>query len=94
MNYDDYVNNSDDDHDHVDDNDDEINELVVSGCQVAVKYYINYIEKQSCRNSEETDYRWLIHCMNSKGKTCYQNFRMKLYVFFQLCNVLQHTYGL
>jgi hypothetical protein len=45
MDYNDYVNNSDDDHDNVDDNDDEINELVVAGCQAAVKYYINYIEK-------------------------------------------------
>uniref|UniRef100_A0A2N9FS97 Myb/SANT-like domain-containing protein n=1 Tax=Fagus sylvatica TaxID=28930 RepID=A0A2N9FS97_FAGSY len=35
MDYDDYVNNSDDDHDNVDDNDDEINELVVAGCQAA-----------------------------------------------------------
>jgi hypothetical protein len=94
MDYDDYVNNNDDDHDNVDDNDDELNELVVAECQVAVKYYINYIEKQPCRNSEETGYSWLIHCMTSKGKTCYQNFRMKPYVFFQLCNVLQHTYGL
>ncbi len=40
MDYDDYVNNSDDNHDNVD----EINELVVAGCQAAVKYYINYIE--------------------------------------------------
>jgi hypothetical protein len=94
MDYDDYVNNSDDDHDNVDDNDDEINELVVAGCQAAVKYYINYIEIQPCRNFEETGYKWLIHCMTSKGKTCYHNFRMKPYVFFQLCNVLQHTYGL
>ena len=29
-----------------------------------------------------------------RSKTCYQNFKMKPYVFFQLCNVLQHTYGL
>ncbi len=43
MDYDNYVNNSDDNHDNVDDNDDEINELVVAGCQAAVKYYINYI---------------------------------------------------
>ena len=44
MDYDDYVNNSDD-HDNVDDNDNEINKLLVVGCQAAVKYYINYIEK-------------------------------------------------
>ena len=41
MDYDDYVNNSDDDHDNIDDNDYEINELVVAGCQAVVKYYIN-----------------------------------------------------
>ena len=41
MDYDNYVNNSDDDHDNVDDNDDEINELVVAGYQAVVKYYIN-----------------------------------------------------
>ena len=45
MDYDDYVNNSDDDHDNVDDNDNEINKLLVARCQAAVKYYINYIEK-------------------------------------------------
>ena len=48
MDYDDYINISDDDHDNVDDNDDEINKLVIAGCQASVKYYINYIEKQPC----------------------------------------------
>jgi hypothetical protein len=47
MDYDDYVNNSDDDHSHDYDNvdDAELNELIVVGCQAAVKYYIKYIEK-------------------------------------------------
>jgi hypothetical protein len=65
MDYGDYVNNSDDEHSrddehshdqgNVDDDDDKTIELVIAGCHVAVKYYIQYIEKQSYRISEETN---------------------------------------
>ena len=59
MDYGDYVNNSDDEHSHdqgnVDDDDDKTIELVIAGCHVAMKYYIQYIEKQSYRISEETN---------------------------------------
>jgi hypothetical protein len=52
MDYDDYVNNSDDDYsdEHDDDEDDEIYELFVVGCHAVVTYYIKYIDKQPCRN--------------------------------------------
>jgi hypothetical protein len=96
MHYDDYANDSDDDHSYDYDNvdDDELNELIVAECHAAVKYYIKYIEKQPCRNSKETGYKWLTCSLTGNGTTCYENFRMKPHVFFQLCNVLHHRYGL
>ncbi len=96
MDYDDYVNNSDDDYsdEHDDGEDDEIYELVVAGCHAAVTYYTKYIDKQPCRNSEQTGSMWLLRCLTGNESLCRENFRMKPHVFSQLCNVLQHTYGL
>ena len=57
-------------------------------------YVIKYINKQPCRNSKESEYRWLIHMMTGNEIICHDMFRIKPRIFFQLCNVLQQTYGL
>ena len=57
MDHNDYIDNSDDDHfDDVED-DDELYDLVVAGCYTAVTYYMKYINKEPCRDSEQTGYR-------------------------------------
>jgi hypothetical protein len=96
MDYDDYVNNSDDDYsnEHDDGEDDEIYELVIAGCHAAVTYYTKYTDKQPCRNSEQTGSMWLLRYLTGNKSLCRENFRMKPHVFSQLCSVLQHTYGL
>ena len=83
MDYDDYVNNSDDDYsdEHDDGEDDEIYELVVAGCHAAVTYYTKYIDKQPCRNSEQTGSMWLLRCLTGNKSLCRENFRMKPHVF-------------
>ena len=54
MDYNDYIDNSDDDNEWYD--------LVVVGCHVAVTYYMKYIDKQPCRDSDQTFYKWLMDC--------------------------------
>ena len=76
MDYDDYVNNSDDDY-----SDDEIYELVIAGCHAAVTYYTKYIDKQPCRNFEQTGSMWLLRCLTGNKSLCRENFRMKPHVF-------------
>jgi hypothetical protein len=100
MDYDDYIDYSNNDHFHDndrnndDDSDDEFYHLVFARCRAVVTYAIKYIDKQPCRNSKETGYRWLIHMMTGNETICHDMFRMKPRIFFQLCNVLQHIYGL
>ena len=61
---------------------------------LAVTYYMKYIDKGPCRDSEQTSYRCLMDCLSNNEAKCHQMFRMKPHIFLQLCNVLQHTYGL
>ena len=55
---------------------------------------MKYIDKQPCRDSEQTGYMCLMDCLTGNEMKCYEMFRMKPHVFLQLCNVLQHTYRL
>ena len=54
MDYNDYTNNNDNDRSYDVENDEhddeELYDLVVVGCQVAVTYYMKYIDKQPCRD--------------------------------------------
>jgi hypothetical protein len=99
MDCNDYMDYGNDDHCHDNDgnddgHDDEFYHLVFAGCHAVVAYAIKRIAKQPCRNSKETGYRWLIHTLTGNETKSHDMFRMKPRVFFQLCNVLQHTYGL
>jgi hypothetical protein len=99
MDCDDYMDYDNDDHcddkdGKNDGHDDEFYHLVSAGCRAVVAYAIKCIDKQPCRNYKETRYMWLIHTLTSNETKCRDMFRMKPRVFFQLCNVLQHTYRL
>ena len=98
MDCNDYIYKSDDDHSYDVENDEhedeELYDLVVAGCHVAVTYYMKYIDKQPCRDFDQTGYMWLMDCLTGNEMKCHEMFRMKPYVFLQLCNVLQHIYGL
>jgi hypothetical protein len=99
MNYDDYMDYGNDYHCHDNDenddgHDDEFYRLVSTRCCAVVAYAFKYIAKQPCRNSKETGYKWLIYTLTGNETKCHDIFRMKQRVFFQLCNVLQHTYKL
>ncbi|XP_075634759.1 uncharacterized protein LOC142607218 [Castanea sativa] len=98
MDYNDHIDNSDEDlsYDVESDeyDDEELYDLAVAGCHVGVTYYMKYIDKQPCRDSEQTGYMWLMDCLTGNETKCYEMFRMKPHVFLQLCNILQHTYGL
>jgi hypothetical protein len=85
MDCDDYMDYGNDDHCH---------DNVSAGCRAVVAYAIKHIAKQPCRDSKETGYKWLIYTLTGNETKCHDMFRMKPRVFFQLCNVLQHIYGL
>jgi hypothetical protein len=68
--------------------------LFSTGYRAVVVYAIKHIAKQPCRDSKVTGYKWLIYTLTGNETKCHDMFRMKPHVFFQLCNVLQNTYGL
>ncbi|KAL0007230.1 hypothetical protein SO802_008732, partial [Lithocarpus litseifolius] len=86
MDYNDYIDNSDYDVEY----DDELYDFVVARCHVAVHIILKYIDKQPCRDFDQTGYKWLMNCLTGNEAKCHQMFKMKPYVFLQLCNVLQH----
>jgi hypothetical protein len=99
MDCDDFMDYGNDDHCHDKDenddgHDDKIYHLLFVVCRAIVAYAIKCINKQPRRNSKEIEYRWLMHTLTGNETKCHDMFRMKPHVFFQLCNVLQHTYGL
>ena len=49
---------------------------------------MKYIDKKTCRDFDQTGYKWLIDCLTGNEAKCHQMFRMKTHFFLQLCNVL------
>ena len=94
MDYNDYIDNSYDDHSYDVEDDAELYDLVVAGCHVAVTYIWNTLTNNLVEIFYQTSYKWLIDCLTDNKAKCHQMFRMKPHVFLQLCNVLQHRYGL
>ena len=74
MDYNDHIDNSDEDHSYDVENDeyddDEFYDLAIVGCHVAVIYYMKYIDKQPCRDSEQTGYMWLMDCLTAIETKC------------------------
>ena len=56
--------------DYIDNSDDELYDLVVARCHTTMTYYMKYINKELCRDSEQTDYRWLIDCLTGNEAKC------------------------
>ena len=63
-------------------------------CEATVTYFNKYINKTPCYDSKQTGWAWVRRCMEGNEKLCYNIFRMKKEVFHNLCQVLQHDYGL
>ena len=83
-----------DDDDSNDDSDEEFYQLVAVTCEAVVTYFNKYINKTPCYDIEKTGWAWVRCCMEDNEKLCYNMFRMKNEVFHNLCQVLQHDYGL
>ncbi|XP_065628512.1 uncharacterized protein LOC112016895 isoform X1 [Quercus suber] len=91
---DDSDSDSDDDDDSNDDSDEKLYQLVAVTCEAVVTYFNKYINKTPCYDSEQTGWAWVRRCMEGNETLCYNMFRMKKEVFQNLCQVLQHDYGL
>ena len=74
MDYNDYIDNSNDDHSYNVEDDDELYDLVVVGCHITVTYYMKYIDKEHCKDSEQIGYRWLMDCLSSNEAKCHYTF--------------------
>ena len=75
MDYNDYIDNSNDDHSYNVEDDDELYDLLVVGCHIIVTtYYMKYIDKEHCRDSEQIGYRWLMDCLSSNEAKCHYMF--------------------
>ena len=83
-----------DDDDSNDDPNEKFNQLVAVTCEAFVTYFNKYINKTPCYDSEQTGWAWVRRCMEGNETLCYNMFRMKKEVFHNLCQVLQHDYGL
>ena len=83
-----------DDDDSNDDFDEEFYQLVVVTCEAAVTNFNKYINKTPCYDSKQIRWAWVRCCMEGNETLCYNMFRMKKEVFRNLCQVLQHDYGL
>ena len=74
MDYNDHIDNSDEDHCYDVENDEcddeELYDLAVARCYVAMKYYMKYIDKQPCRVSEQIGYMWLMDCLTGNKTKC------------------------
>ena len=92
MDYNDHIDNSNEDYSYdVENNeydDEELYDLAVAGCHVAVTYYMKYIDKQPCRDSEQIGYMWLMDCLTSNETKCYEMFRMKPHMDFSTQGIL------
>lgn len=85
---------SDETHTSADESDDEFHELVALGCVVSVSQWLKYIDKEPCRTSAHTGYKWVMEVLNGHDKRCYEQFRMEKHVFRELLETLTQTYGL
>ena len=83
-----------DDDDSNDDSNEEFNQLVAVTCEAIVTYFNKYINKTPYYDSEQIGWAWVRRYMEGNEKLCYNMFRMKNEVFHNLCQVLQHNYGL
>ena len=74
MDYNDHINNSDEDHSYNVENDEyddeELYDLAIAGCHVAITYYMKYIDKQPCRDFEQIGHMWLMDYLTGNETKC------------------------
>ena len=74
MDYNDHIDNSDGDHSYDMENDEyddeELYDLAVVGCHVAVTYHMKYIDKQPCRDFEQIGHMWLMDYLTGNETKC------------------------
>ena len=66
-------------------NDDSNNEFyqdVSIACVMSsVSEWLKYVDKEPCRTSSHTGYKWLMHVLNDHEIRCQEQFRMQKHVF-------------
>ncbi|CAL2240641.1 unnamed protein product [Prunus armeniaca] len=77
-----------------DDSDDEFYDLISVGCVMVVSEWLKYVDKEPCRTSSHTGYKWVIEVLNGHEVRCHEQFRMEKHVFKKLLETLTSTYGL
>ena len=84
----------DDDDDNNKDSNEQFYQLMAVTCEAVMTYFNKYINKTPYYDSEQTGWAWTRRCMEHNEKLRYNMFRMKKEVFHNLCQVVQHDYGL
>ncbi|KAM1040629.1 hypothetical protein ACFX15_029381 [Malus domestica] len=77
-----------------DGSDDEFYQLVSASCVTAVSEWLKYVDKEPCRTSSYTGYRWVMEVLNGHPIRCHEQFRMEQHVFKDLLETLKRDYGL
>ncbi|GMP40163.1 hypothetical protein CsSME_00010718 [Camellia sinensis var. sinensis] len=70
------------------------NMLLTTAATVAMTYGTNYLIKEPCRTSSLTRWKWIVELQEGNRTKIFENFRMEIEVFYQLCDLLQTKYGL
>ncbi|CAL2266420.1 unnamed protein product [Prunus armeniaca] len=72
----------------------EIQRWISVGCVVAVSEWLKYVDKEPCRTSLHTGYKWVMDVLNGHKVRCHEQFRMEKHVFIKLVETLTGAYGL
>ena len=48
---------------------------------LSVSEWLKYVDKEPCRTSSHTGYKWLMHVLNDHEIRCQEQFRMQKHVF-------------
>ncbi|XP_038973723.1 protein ALP1-like isoform X1 [Phoenix dactylifera] len=73
---------------------DNYNILLTATVGMVTEYYTKYIEKEPCRTSYQTGYKFVSEILHGNPYRCQQQFRMEKHVFINLCMELKIKYGL
>ncbi|CAL8083459.1 unnamed protein product [Prunus armeniaca] len=81
-------------HSYTNDSDDEFYQLISVGCVVAISEWLKYVDKEPCRTSSHTGYKWVMDVLNGHKVRCHEQFKMEKHVFIKLVETLTGSYGL
>lgn len=90
-----YMVGNDDTNSISDDSDsEEFDHLVEIGCTMVVSYFQRYVDKEPCRTSSHTGFKFVREVLNGHDVRCHQQFRMEKHVFTELLMTLNQNYDL